>query len=249
MNSLEGKVAIVTGSATGIGYGISKRLANDGANLVMVDMDANMLEQSASEVAARTREVEISIGDVSEPQTAQEAVNKAIDKWGKIDILVNNAGIGGINGNIWELDVDEMDRVYRTNLRGVFSFCHEVIPHMLEQDYGRIVNIASIAGKEGNPRMVPYSSTKAAVIGLTKSIGKELAGTGVLANCITPAVVQTRILEEFTPEQVQYMVDRIPVGRTGEITEIAALVTWLASDECSFSTGAVFDISGGRATY
>tara|TARA_B100000686_G_scaffold80741_1_gene87110 strand:+ start:706 stop:1455 length:750 start_codon:yes stop_codon:yes gene_type:complete len=249
MNSLEGKVAIVTGSATGIGYGISKRLANDGANLVMVDIDANMLEQSASEVSARTREVEISIGDVSEPQTAREAVTKAVDKWGKIDILVNNAGIGGVNGNIWELDVDEMDRVYRTNLRGVFSFCHEVIPHMLEKDYGRIVNIASIAGKEGNPRMVPYSSTKAAVIGLTKSIGKELAGTGVLANCITPAVVQTRILEEFTPEQVQYMVDRIPVGRTGEITEIAALVTWLASDECSFSTGAVFDISGGRATY
>ena len=249
MNSLEGKVAIVTGSATGIAYGISKRLANDGANLVMVDIDANMLEQSASEVSARTREVEISIGDVSEPQTAREAVTKAVDKWGKIDILVNNAGIGGVNGNIWELDVDEMDRVYRTNLRGVFSFCHEVIPHMLEKDYGRIVNIASIAGKEGNPRMVPYSSTKAAVIGLTKSIGKELAGTGVLANCITPAVVQTRILEEFTPEQVQYMVDRIPVGRTGEITEIAALVTWLASDECSFSTGAVFDISGGRATY
>ena len=249
MSSLEGKVAIVTGSATGIGYGISKRLANDGANLVMVDMDANMLEQSGSEVAARTREVEISIGDVSEPQTAREAVTKAVDKWGKIDILVNNAGIGGINGNIWELDVDEMDRVYRTNLRGVFSFCHEVIPHMLEKNYGRIVNIASIAGKEGNPRMVPYSSTEAAVIGLTKSIGKELAGTGVLANCITPAVVQTRILEEFTPEQVQYMVDRIPVGRTGEIAEIAALVTWLASDECSFSTGAVFDISGGRATY
>ena len=154
-----------------------------------------------------------------------------------------------IDGNIWELDVAEMDRVYRTNLRGVFSFCHEVIPHMLEKDYGRIVNIASIAGKEGNPRMVPYSSTKAAVIGLTKSIGKELAGTGILANCITPAVVQTRILEQFTPEQVQYMVDRIPVGRTGEIAEIAALVAWLASDECSFSTGAVFDISGGRATY
>ena len=249
MNNLEGKVAIVTGAATGIGYGISKRLATEGANLVMVDLDANMMEQSASEIAARTQEVEISIGDVSEPKTAQEAADKAINKWGKIDILVNNAGIGGVNGNIWELDVEEMDRVYRTNLRGVFSFCHEIIPHMLEKNYGRIVNIASIAGKEGNPRMVPYSSTKAAVIGLTKSIGKELAGTGVLANCVTPAVVQTRILEEFTPEQVQYMVDRIPVGRTGEISEIAALVTWLSSDECSFSTGAVFDISGGRATY
>ena len=249
MNRFEGKVAIVTGSATGIGYGISKRLAKDGANLVMVDMDANMIEQSASEIAVRTKEVEILIGDVSETQTAQEAVNKAINKWGQIDILINNAGIGGVNGNIWELDVSEMDRVYRTNLRGVFSFCHEVIPHMLEKDYGRIVNIASIAGKEGNPRMVPYSSTKAAVIGLTKSIGKELAGTGILANCITPAVVQTRILEQFTPEQVQYMVDRIPVGRTGEIAEIAALVAWLASEECSFSTGAVFDISGRRATY
>jgi len=249
MNNLEGKVAIVTGAATGIGYGISKRLANEGANLVMVDLDANMMEQSASEIAARTQEVEISIGDVSEPKTAQKAADKAINKWGKIDILVNNAGIGGVNGNIWELDVEEMDRVYRTNLRGVFSFCHEIIPHMLEKNYGRIVNIASIAGKEGNPRMVPYSSTKAAVIGLTKSIGKELAGTGVLANCVTPAVVQTRILEEFTPEQVQYMVDRIPVGRTGEISEIAALVLWLSSDECSFSTGAVFDISGGRATY
>ena len=249
MNSLEGKVAIVTGAATGIGYGISKRLANEGANLVMVDLDANMMEQSASEIAARTQEVEISIGDVSEPKTAKKAADKAINKWGKIDILVNNAGIGGVNGNIWELDVEEMDRVYRTNLRGVFCFCREVIPHMLEKDYGRIVNIASIAGKEGNPRMVPYSSTKAAVIGLTKSIGKELAGTGVLANCVTPAVVQTRILEEFTPEQVQYMVDRIPVGRTGEISEIAALVLWLSSDECSFSTGAVFDISGGRATY
>ena len=249
MKNLDGKVAIVTGAATGIGYGISKRLANDGANLVMVDLDANMMEQSASEIAAKTQEVKISIGDVSEPKTAQEAVNKAINEWGKIDILVNNAGIGGVNGNIWELDVEEMDRVYRTNLRGVFSFCHEVVPHMLEKDYGRIVNIASIAGKEGNPRMVPYSSTKAAVIGLTKSIGKELAGTGVLANCVTPAVVQTRILEEFTPEQVQYMVDRIPIGRTGEISEIAALVAWLSSDECSFSTGAVFDISGGRATY
>ena len=249
MGKLDDQVAIVTGSATGIGYGIAKRLGKDGAKIIAVDSDADMAEQSASELAAQGTAVELVVGDVSEPKSAQDSVKSALDKWGKIDILINIAGIGGINGNIWELNVDELDRVYRTNLRGVFSFCHEVIPRMLENDYGRIVNIASIAGKEGNPRMVPYSATKAAVIGLTKSVGKELAGTGILVNCVTPAVVQTRILEEFTPDQIQYMVDKIPLGRTGEISEISAMVSWLASPECSFSTGAVFDISGGRATY
>ena len=189
------------------------------------------------------------VGDVSEQSTADAAVQAAVDAWGRIDILVNNAGITGIDGNIWETSLDEMDRVYRINLRGVFAFCHSVIPHMMERDYGRIINIASIAGKEGNPRMVPYSATKAAVIGLTKSVGKELAKTGIRVNCVTPAVVHTRILDELTPEQVNYMVERIPIGRTGEIDEIAALVAWLASEECSFSTGGVFDISGGRATY
>jgi len=144
---------------------------------------------------------------------------------------------------------DDLDRAYRTNLRGVFLYCQKVIPHMLRRGYGRIVNIASVAGKEGNPRMVPYSATKAAVIGLTKSLGKELATSGILVNCVTPGVVRTRILEQTTPEQVRYMVERIPMGRTGEIEEVATLVSWLASSECSFSTGAVFDISGGRATY
>tara|TARA_Y100000996_G_scaffold394008_1_gene357982 strand:+ start:1475 stop:2224 length:750 start_codon:yes stop_codon:yes gene_type:complete len=249
MANLDNQVAIVTGSATGIGYGISERLACDGAKIILVDFDKNAVAAAANDLSKQGFDVEPIVGDVAEPKTAQDAVNIALSKWNRVDILVNNAGIGGANGNIWELDVEELDRVYSTNLRGVFSFCHESIPEMLKNNYGRIVNIASIAGKEGNPKMVPYSATKAAVIGLTKSVGKELAGTGIVANCITPAVVQTRILEEFTPEVIEYMIGKIPIGRTAEVSEIASLVAWLSSSECSFSTGAVFDISGGRATY
>ena len=245
----EDQVAIVTGAGAGIGFGVASRLGGEGARVVMVDYDRALAERSAGDLETMSVETRLEIGDVGDPDVARRSVGQAIAAWGRIDVLVNNAGIAGDVANIWELPVAEMDRVYRTNLRGVYLFCHRVIPHMMERDYGRIVNIASIAGKEGNPRMVPYSATKAAVIALTKSVGKELAGTGIRVNCITPALILTPILEQFTPEQVRYFVDRIPMGRTGGVEEVTALVSWLASKECSFSTGAVFDISGGRATY
>jgi 3-oxoacyl-[acyl-carrier protein] reductase len=243
------QVAIVTGAGTGIGLGIASRLGAEGARLVLVDRDGAVAGRSASDLEAAGVETRLEVGDVGDPGAAERAARQAIDAWGRIDVLVNNAGITGEMGNIWELSVEGLDRVYRTNLRGAFLFCRHVIPHMMERDYGRIVNIASIAGKEGNPGMVPYSATKAAVIGLTKSVGKELSATGIRINCVTPALIQTPLLEQFSPEQARYLVERIPMGRTGTVDEVAALVAWLASEECSFSTGAVFDISGGRATY
>jgi 3-oxoacyl-[acyl-carrier protein] reductase len=249
MGRFEDQVAIVTGSGEGLGFGIATRLGSEGAKILIVDMNPDMAAQASETLAEQGITSEIVLGDVGDEDTAAKAAQKAIDTWGRIDILVNNAGIAGHSANVWELSVEEMDRVYRTNLRGVFAFCHHVIPHMIERDYGRIVNIASIAGKEGNPKAVPYSATKAGVIGLTKSVGKELATTGIRVNCITPAVVRTRILEQLTQEHIDYMISKIPIGRTGEISEVASLVAWLASEECSFSTGAVFDISGGRATY
>jgi 3-oxoacyl-[acyl-carrier protein] reductase len=249
MARFDGQVAIVTGAARGIGRGIAERLGTEGAGILLVDVSQSRGEEAVAALAAKDIDVRLEVGDVAEPDTAERAVEHAVASWGRVDVLVNNAGIAGISGNIWDQPVEQLDMVYRTNLRGVFVFCHKVIPHMLERDYGRIVNIASVAGKEGNPGMVPYSATKAAVIGLTKSVGKELATTGIRVNCVTPAVVMTPLLETVTEEQVQYMVERVPIGRPGEIDEIAALVAWLASEECSFSTGAVFDISGGRATY
>lgn len=249
MTRFAGKVAIITGSGTGIGFAIALKLGKEGARIMIVDHDKKSAQDASAKLNSFGIESLLQVGDVGDYSTAKEAGETAVNEWGQIDILVNNAGIAGGVGSIWELPVEEMDKVYRTNLRGVYLFCNQIIPYMLNRNYGRIVNVASIAGKEGNPRMVPYSASKAAVIGLTKSVGKELATTGITVNCITPAVIRTRMVENLTPKQVEYMVERIPMGRTGDPEEIASLVTWLSSEECSFSTGAVFDISGGRATY
>ena len=243
------QVSIITGGATGIGYSVAKRLGEEGSKLVIVDQDADLGKQTVAEFNASDMNAVLVIGDVSDEKVAENAVAQAKENWDRLDVLINNAGITGDPGSIWELPVTEMDRVYRTNLRATYLFCQKAIPLMLRNDYGRIVNIASISGKEGNPKMVPYSSTKAAVIGLTKSVGKELSDTGIRVNCVTPVVARTAMLDQTSPEVVDYMLSKIPLGRPVELSEIASLVTWVASEECSFTTAGVFDISGGRATY
>ena len=243
------QVSIITGGATGIGYSVAKRLGEEGSKLVIVDQDADLGKQTVAEFNASDMNAVLVIGDVSDEKVAENAVAQAKENWDRLDVLINNAGITGDPGSIWELPVSEMDRVYRTNLSDTYLFCQKAIPLMLKNDYGRIVNIASISGKEGNPKMVPYSSTKAAVIGLTKSVGKELSDTGIRVNCVTPVVARTAMLDQTSPEVVDYMLSKIPLGRPVELSEIASLVTWVASEECSFTTAGVFDISGGRATY
>ena len=242
-------MSIITGGATGIGYSVAKRLGEEGSKLVIVDQDADLGKQTVAEFNASDMNAVLVIGDVSDEKVAENAVAQAKENWDRLDVLINNAGITGDPRSIWELPVSEMDRVYRTNLRATYLFCQKAIPLMLKNDYGRIVNIASISGKEGNPKMVPYSSTKAAVIGLTKSVGKELSDTGIRVNCVTPVVARTAMLDQTSPEVVDYMLSKIPLGRPVELSEIASLVTWVASEECSFTTAGVFDISGGRATY
>jgi len=245
---LTGRKAIITGGARGIGYAITERLLDSGAGCSLWDRDAARLEQAAK-ILPGPNTVHTAVVDITRADSAEEAAEATFRQFGRIDILVNNAGIAGVTKPLWELTPQEWREVIEINLLGVFHCCRAVVPKMLPNKYGRIVNIASIAGKEGNPNASHYSASKAGVVALTKSLGKELARTGILVNCITPAVIQTRMLEDISHEHVAYMVERIPMKRVGNPQEVAALIAFLASEECSFSTGAVFDLSGGRATY
>ena len=250
MNQLDltKRIGIITGAARGIGYAIARRALQSGATLSLWDVDRERLESAREELSAHGV-VSAEHVELTDAASVASAVDATISKHGRIDILVNNAGIAGGNGLTWELDPAVWRRVIDVNLVGPFLACRAVIPHLLANGYGRIVNVASIAGKEGNPTSSHYSASKAGLIGLTKSLGKELATKNILVNCVTPAAASTEIFAQMKPEHIEYMRSKIPMGRLVEVDEIAALVCWLASGDCSFSTGAVFDISGGRATY
>ncbi len=237
-----GRVAVVTGGVSGIGAAVAARLAAEGAKVAVWDRDGAALANAPSGLHRE----ELDLADADAVQRAADATAAAL---GGIDILVASAGITGPNLPTWEYGIADWKRVMDVNINGVFYSNRAVVPHMLKADYGRIVNIASIAGKEGNPNAPAYSTSKAAVIGLTKSLGKELAKTGIRANCVTPAAVRTPIFDQMTQQHIDFMLSKIPIGRFGTVDEIAALICWLASEEASFSTGAVFDCSGGRATY
>ncbi|MBA3380184.1 MAG: SDR family oxidoreductase [Chloroflexota bacterium] len=245
-SSLKDQVAIVTGGARGIGLAVATRLVADGASVVIADIDADAASQAAQALGKHAVGLRL---DVTDEEQWAAGVDSVGSTFGPVSILVNNAGIAGRAAPTWELSVAEWQQVIAIDLGGVFVGCRAVLPGMIERGYGRIVNIASIAGKEGNPNAVPYSAAKAGVIGLTKAIAKEVATSGVIVNAVTPAVIETEILKQLTDEHVAYMTSKIPMGRVGQPEEVAALVRFLCSNEISFSTGAVFDISGGRATY
>ncbi len=244
-----GKVALVTGAAQGIGYAIADRLTQEGASVGLLDVDAVRLEAAAAALAEKGRSLLRLPADVTVRAEVEAAAARTLGAYGQLDILVNNAGIAGQWMPLWSLPDDVWHRVQAVNLTGAFYMTRAVIGYMRGRRYGRIVNVASVAGKEGNPNAIPYSVSKAGLIAFTKALAKEVATDGILVNCVTPAVIETGMLGQVRPEDVEYMVSRIPMKRMGRPEEVAALVAWLCSDECSFSTGAVFDITGGRATY
>ena len=240
------QVAVVTGGAQGIGYAVAKRFADMGARLAIWDIDSELAGQAARSIGRGSLAFEVDVADWHGVSAALEATLKEL---GRIDVLVNSAGIAGGNANVEDYDIDEFRRVIDINLLGTFHVNRAAIPSMRTQDYGRIVNIASIAGKEGNPTASAYSASKAGVIGLTKSLGKELAKHNISVNCVTPAAARTRIFDQMSQEHIDYMLSKIPRGRFLELREAASMICWLASRENSFTTGGVFDLSGGRATY
>ena len=246
---LEGKIAVVTGGAQGIGYAVAQRLQDSGAKLILWDREVSFLEEARRTLGPEGQAVEIVTCDVADWGSVQRAAEQSLEAFGRVDILVNNAGISGPNTTVAEYPVEEWRRVIEIDLTGVFYGCKALVPAMVTQNYGRIVNVASIAGKEGNPNAAAYSSAKAGVIALTKSLGKELAEHDISVNCITPAAARTRIFDQMTQTHIDYMLSKIPRGRFVLVEEIAAMVAFLVSAENSFTTGAVFDLSGGRATY
>ena len=245
---LKGKRAIVTGAARGIGFAIAERLLQSGATVTLWDIEFPNLEKAQADLKSAGNVFCVEV-DVTQENSIKRGVELTYEHMGDVEILINNAGITGGNATVWDMGITEWQKVLDIDLTGVFLCCRALAPRMIRKGYGRIVNIASIAGKEGNPNAAHYSAAKAGVISLTKSLGKEMVETGVLCNCVTPAVVETPMLDQMTDQHKDYMVSKIPLNRMGKPEEVAALVAWLASEDCSFSTGAVFDISGGRATY
>jgi NAD(P)-dependent dehydrogenase (short-subunit alcohol dehydrogenase family) len=245
MNQLDmkGRHAVITGGAAGLGFAIAQRMLASGATVTLWDRDEAALAGAAKALGAGVATVQV---DVTSHNSVVQAVAQTAPK---VDALVNSAGITGPNTALTYYPVDAWQQVMAVNINGIFHCCREIVPLMQKADYGRIVNIASVAGKDGNPNASAYSTSKAAVIGLTKSLGKELASTGIRVNCVTPAAVKTAIFDQMTPEHIQFMLSKIPMGRFGTPEEIAAMVGWLCTEDCSFSTGAVFDLSGGRSTY
>ena len=243
---LKNRTAIITGGAQGLGLDIAKRFLNSGAKVIIWDIDENELKKSTIEI--NNSNLSYNVVDVSNFKNVEETVNLII-KFSNIDILINNAGITGSTSSLWDYDVDEWNKIVQINLMGTFNCCKCIVPSMIKKDYGRIVNVASVAGKDGNANASAYSSAKAGAIGLTKSLGKELADRNIAVNAVTPAGAKTRILDQMSKEHVARMLSKVPRGRFLEINEFTSLICWLCSEENSFSTGAVFDISGGRSTY